>query len=58
MEKRGKITIPLETYEEMIDELVKLRKLVNQKTIIKHRLDPIYGYMGLAFVMFLILYVS
>jgi hypothetical protein len=42
------VTIKLETYNEMKYELERLRKEVQEKTIIKKVLPPIYGYVAMA----------
>ena len=51
MERKDEIvTISLEKYEDMKSELETLRKEVKQKTVIKYRPHPIYGYIVLAFM--------
>ncbi len=42
------VTLSIETYEEMKAEIKSLRQQVQEKTIYKEVLPPIYGYVAMA----------
>lgn len=50
MEINGTVTIPLQEYKDMENELSKLRKQVQEKTIYKYYMHPIYGNILLIMV--------
>lgn len=50
------VTLSIETYEEMKAEIRILRQQVQEKTIYKEVLHPIYGYVAIAAFFSLWLY--
>jgi hypothetical protein len=49
--KQETVTISLDTYKEMERELKTLRKQVQQKTIYRDAIPPIYGYLAIMVLM-------
>jgi hypothetical protein len=45
------VTLSIETYEEMKAEIKNLRQQVEEKTIYKEVLPPVYGYVAMAVVI-------
>ncbi len=45
------VTLSIETYEEMKAEIKSLRKQVEEKTIYKEVIPPVYGYVALALIV-------
>lgn len=45
-DKNETVTLSIETYEEMKEELKLLRQQVKKQTIIKEILPPVYGYVA------------
>ena len=56
--KNETVTLSLETYEEMKKELKDLREQVKEKTIVKYYHHPIYGYVAMAILMGLFMWVT
>lgn len=50
------VTLSIETYEEMKAEIKSLRQQVQEKTIYKEVLPPIYGYVAIALLFSLWFY--
>ena len=40
------VTLSIQHYEEMKEELKTLRQQVQEKTVIKEAINPIYGFIG------------
>ena len=55
--KHDTVTIGLETYKEMEAEIKSLRIQVQQKTIYKNILPPIYGHVMMCFVIIFFFYI-
>lgn len=51
------VTLSIETYEEMKTEIKSLRQQIQEKTIYKDVLPPIYGYVAMAVVIGLWFYI-
>jgi hypothetical protein len=51
------VTLSIETYEEMKAEIKSLRQQVQEKTIYKEVLPPVYGYVAMAVVIGLWFYI-
>ena len=49
--KQETVTLSLDTYKEMEQELKTLRKQVQQKTIYRDAIPPIYGYVAIIILM-------
>ena len=52
------VTLSIETYEEMKVEIKSLRQQVKEKTIIKEVLPPIYGYVVLAILYVVFVWIT
>lgn len=48
--KNETVTLSLQTYEDMKQEIKTLKEQVKEKTIVKNQLHPVYGYVML-FIM-------
>lgn len=51
--EKAKITLSLEEYKAMEEELKSLRRQVKQKTIYVKILPPIYGWLSIAILLFI-----
>jgi len=54
--KHNTVTIDLETYEAMKEEIKSLKKEVQQKTIYRDVLHPIYGQIVVVILLIVIVY--
>jgi len=54
--KQDTVTISLETYKKMEAEIKSLRIQVQQKTIYKNILPPIYGQVMMCFIIIFFVY--
>lgn len=56
--KQDTVTISLETYKQMEDEIKSLRVQVKRKTIYKNVIPPVYAYVIMVFVLIFLGYIK
>lgn len=47
---RESVTVSMETYMNMCDEIIRLKSENREKTVYKYKTHPVYGYLGLSVV--------
>lgn len=52
------VTLSIEKYEEMKNEIETLRKQVQEKTIYKYIIPPVYGYVCMIALIILYLLIN
>jgi hypothetical protein len=59
-DKQETVTLSLQTYEEMKEELKELKKLVQEKVIYRDVIPSVYGYvlMGLFTVLLFLIIIN
>lgn len=56
--KHNTVTIDLETYKQMDEEIKSLRKQVQEKTIYRDVIPPIYGQIAMCLLIIFFVYTT